>query len=172
MIARPTPEEFAPFYAGYVSKVPQSGPLAALEAQRTAIASLASLPADTATFRYEPGKWSVNEVLGHLADAERVFAYRLLRVARNDATPLPGFDENQWAEVAPHHFRPIAEVVAELLAVREATLPLVRTLNDAMLTRQVVANGRPVSGRALCWITAGHTQHHLDILRERYHAGA
>jgi uncharacterized damage-inducible protein DinB len=168
MIARPTAEEFAPFYAGYIEKVPASGPVAALEAQRHALEALAALSDDQATHRYAEGKWSVKEVLGHLADAERVFGYRLLRIARHDSTPLAGFDENAWAAVAPHHHRPIGDLVKELLAVREATLALVRSLDEAGLTRQTVANNRPVSGRAIVWIIAGHTQHHLGVLHERY----
>jgi uncharacterized damage-inducible protein DinB len=171
MIARPTSDEFASFYAGYIDKVPAPGPVAALDAQRTSMAALAALPAQKATYRYAEGKWSVNEVLGHLADAERVFAYRLLRVARADSTPLAGFDENAWAAVAPYHSRPIADVIKELLAVREATLALVHSLDETALGRQTVANGKVVSGRALVWILAGHTQHHLQILKERYGAG-
>ena len=168
MIARPTADEFAPFYAGYIDKVPATGPVAALEAQRHDIEALEGLPENTATYRYAEGKWSVKEVLGHLADAERVFGYRLLRVARADSTPLAGFDENAWAAIAPLHARPVAEVAAELLAVRGATLALVRSLDEAALLRPAVANGKSVSGRALCWILAGHSQHHLHILRERY----
>jgi hypothetical protein len=164
MIARPTADEFAPFYAGYIDKVPAAGPVAVLDAQRGGMGALAALPAEKATYRYA----DVNEVLGHLADAERVFTYRLLRVARADSTPLAGFDENAWAAVAPYHLRPISEVVKELMAVREATLALVRSLDEAALLRQTVANGKVVSGRALVWIVAGHTQHHLAILRERY----
>ena len=168
MIARPTADEFAPFYAGYINTVPVSGPVAALEAQRTPIEALAALDEDKGNHRYAEGKWSVKEVIGHLADAERVFGYRLLRIARADSTPLAGFDENGWAAAAPYHARPIADVVKELLAVREATLALIGSLDEAALTRQAVANGKPVSGRALCWILAGHTQHHLGILHERY----
>ena len=171
MIARPTADEFAPFYAGYIDKVPAAGPVAALEAQRDSIHALTALPEDKAAHRYAEGKWSVKDVLGHLADGERVFSYRLLRVARADSTPLAGFDENAWAAVAPHAARRMADVVHELLAVREATLALVRSLDDAALVRQTVANGKPVSGRALCWILAGHTQHHLQILKERYGVG-
>jgi len=168
MIAKPTAEEFAPFYTGYIEKVPPSGPVAALEAQREAIRVLAGLADDQATHRYAEGKWSVKEVLGHIADAERVFGYRLLRIARNDSTPLAGFDENAWAAVAPHHGRPIGDLVRELLAVRESTLALIRSMDAEALARQTVANGRPVSGRALAWILAGHCQHHLGILFERY----
>jgi uncharacterized damage-inducible protein DinB len=168
MIAKPTAEEFAPFYAGYIEKVPSSGPLAALEAQRQAVAALATLPEGQATHRYAEGKWSVKEVVGHVADAERVFGYRLLRIARHDSTPLGGFDENAWAAVAPHHHRSIAGVVKELLAVRDATLALIESMDDTALVRQTVANNRAISGRALCWVLAGHCQHHLGILYERY----
>jgi uncharacterized damage-inducible protein DinB len=171
MIARPTADEFASFYAGYIATVPASGPVAALEAQRRDVEALAALPETKAAYRYAEGKWSVKEVLGHLADAERVFSYRLLRVARADSTPLAGFDENAWAAVAPYHLRPIADLATELLAVRGATLALVRSVDEAALLRQTVANGKVVSGRALVWILAGHCQHHLQVLKDRYGVG-
>ena len=161
MIARPNADEFASFYAGYIGKVPAAGPVATLEAQRPAIEALASLPDEKATYRYADGKWSVKEVLGHVADAERVFSYRLLRIARSDTTPLAGFDENQWATVAPYDRRPVGAVVKELLAVRESTLALIESLDAEAMDRQTLANNKAVSARALCWILAGHCQHHL-----------
>ncbi len=124
------------------------------------------------THRYADGKWSVKELLGHVADAERVFGYRLTPHRRGDSTPLAGFDENAWAQVAPHHQRPIADIVKELIAVREATLALIRSLDADALARQTVANNNPVSARAICWIMAGHCQHHLGILHERYGVAA
>jgi len=168
MISKPTNGEFAAYYAGYIGKVPDAGPLATLEAQRAEIAALRGLSDERGVHRYAEGKWSVKEVVGHLSDAERVFCYRLLRIARADATPLAGFDENQWAATAPHHNRPTADVVDELLAVREATLALIRSLDEAALNRSGVANGKPITARAICWILAGHTQHHVHILHERY----
>jgi hypothetical protein len=167
-ISKPAPEEFAPFYAGYIHEVPASGPLASLHAQRADIRRFEALNDAKATFRYAEGKWSVKEVLGHISDAERVFGYRLLRIARADTTPLAGFDESQWTAAAPHHHRPVKDVVHELLAVREATLALVRSLDDAALGRSALANGKLVSARALCWILAGHSVHHLTILHDRY----
>ncbi|MCC7176971.1 MAG: DinB family protein [Acidobacteria bacterium] len=167
-ITLPGPDEFAIFYAGYINKVPASGPLAALEAQRADIRRFEVLNDAKASFRYDEGKWSVKEVLGHIADAERVFGYRLLRIARADTTPLAGFDENQWAATAPYHQRSIKDIVHELLAVREATLALVYSLDEAALGRSALANNKAVSARALCWILAGHSQHHLMILHERY----
>jgi uncharacterized damage-inducible protein DinB len=168
MIARPAETEFAPFYATYIDKVVPAGPVQALELQRADIEALRNLPEDKAAYRYAEGKWSVKEVLGHVADTERVFSYRLLRIARADRTALPGFDEKRWAEEAPHRHRSMEAIVSELLAVRVATLALIGSLDPAALERSAEANGTPVTARALCWILAGHTAHHLGVLRERY----
>ena len=167
-IARPSETEFAPFYAGYVAKVADSGPLTMLANQIAAFESLRGLPDETGDYRYAEGKWSVKEVLGHMADAERVFAYRLLRIARADQTPLAGFDENAWAEVAPHGRRDLSDVVDDLIAVRRATITLIGSLDETAAGNVGVANNNPVSGRAICWIIPGHAEHHLGILAERY----
>ena len=167
-IARPAESEFAPFYAGYIAKVGDRGPLAFLNAQVAELQRIRGLADAKGDFRYAEGKWSVKELLGHMADAERVFAYRLLRIARADKTPLAGFDENAWAEVAPHGRRTLAQVVDDLIAVRRATITLVESLDETALTNIGIANNNPVSGRAICWIIPGHAQHHLGILAERY----
>ena len=167
-ISKPQDSEFAPFYAGYIDKVSTLGPVGLLESQLDAFDLLRKVPADESNHRYAHDKWSVKEVVGHVADAERVFSYRLLRIARADPTPLAGFDENAWALVAPHGKRPIAEVVEELIAVRRATITLVGSLDETALGNSGVANNNPVSGRAICWIIPGHAQHHLGILAERY----
>ena len=167
-ITRPAPTEFAQFYAGYIGKVSDHGPVAALTAQIAELERLRSMPEDKGNYRYADGKWSVKDVLGHISDAERVFTYRLTRIARGDQTPLAGFDENAWAKTAPHGRRPVADVVDELIAIRRSTLALLSSLDDATLSNTGVANNNPVSARAICWILAGHTRHHLDILSERY----
>ena len=167
-IARPAESEFAPFYAGYIAKVGDRGPLAFLNAQVAELQRIRGLADAKGDFRYAEGKWSVKELLGHMADAERVFAYRLLRIARADKTPLAGFDENAWAEVAPHGRRTLAQVVDDLIAVRRATITLVESLDETALTNIGIANNNPVSGRAICWIIPGHARHHLGILAERY----
>lgn len=167
-ITRPDQSEFASFYAGYIGKVPDSGPVEMLTAQIGALEKLRAVPEDQGNYRYADGKWTVKELIGHIADAERVFSYRLTRIARADKTPLAGFDENAWAETAPHRNRNIADVVNELIAVRRSTLALIDSLDDTSIGNSGVANNNPVSARAICWILAGHTQHHLDILRERY----
>lgn len=171
IIARPAETEFAPFYAGYVAKVGDRGPLAFLNAQIAELERIRGLGDVKGDHRYAEGKWTVKELLGHLADAERVFAYRLLRIARADKTPLAGFDENAWAGVAPHGRRTLAEVVDDLIAVRRATITLIESLDEAALGNVGVANNNPVSARAICWIIAGHAQHHLAILAERYGVG-
>ena len=167
-ISPPGEGEFAPFYAGYIAKVGDGGPLVMLAGQVAAFETIRGLPESAGDFRYADGKWTVKELLGHMADAERVFAYRLLRIARFDPTPLAGFDENAWADVAPHGRRPLAEVVDELIAVRRATITLVGSLDEASMAHTGVANNATVSARAICWIIPGHAQHHLGILQERY----
>jgi uncharacterized damage-inducible protein DinB len=168
MITKPADTEYAPFYADYIAKVSPSGPVTALQAQIADIEALRDLPEARATHRYADGKWSVKEVLGHMADAERVFSYRLLRIARADETPLAGFDEKRWAAAAPHAHRSMVAIVSEFLAVRGATLALVGSLDHDALARSAEANGKLVTARALCWILAGHSAHHFAVLRERY----
>ena len=165
-IPRPQDTEFAPFYAGYVGNV--SDPVALLKDQIAAFETLRGLADAKGDHRYADGKWSVKEVLGHMADAERVFGYRLVRIARADKTPLSGFDENAWAAVAPHGKRPLAGVADELIAVRRSTIALVESLDETALANMALANNNPVTARAICWIIPGHAQHHLDVLRERY----
>jgi uncharacterized damage-inducible protein DinB len=152
-----------------VSEVPEGDLLATLATQRDSTAAmLAAIPEAKAGYRYAPEKWSIKEVLGHIADAERVFAYRALRIARADVTPLPGFDENAWIPAAEFDRRTLADLAADLRAVRESTLTLFRGFPDEAWPRLGTASGHPVSARALAWIIAGHERHHLRVLHERY----
>lgn len=167
-ITRPAQSEFAQFYAGYVGKISDSGPVAALQDQIAELEKLRTMSEEQGNFRYADGKWTVKELLGHVADAERVFSYRLTRIARGDKTPLAGFDENAWAKTAPHARRKVGDVIDEMIAVRRSTLALIGSLDQPALDHTGVANNNPVSARALCWIMAGHSRHHLDILGERY----
>ena len=166
---RPDPSEFVPYYGKYIGLVPDGSVVDSLETQiRETSALLRSVPDARASHRYAPGKWSVKEVVGHLADGERVFAYRALRFARNDGTPLPGFDENLYAANSGFDARPLGEVASEYEAVRQATLALFRGLGDEAWLRRGIASENPVSVRALAWIIAGHELHHRAVLRERY----
>ena len=107
-------------------------------------------------------------MIGHVIDAERVFSYRVMRIARGDETPLPGFDEKAWVPQSGANDRTIADLLAELRTVRAATLVLLRHLPPGSVTRRGIASGNGVTVRALAWIIAGHPMHHLGILRERY----
>lgn len=167
---RPEAGDFAPFYENYVALVPVShDPLAALYAQtaevQTAFGALTDAQALTA---YAPGKWTPKQVLLHLADAERVFAYRALRFARADAQPLTGFDENAYADTGDANARSLSDLLAEYAATRAATLALFEGFTAVQLDRRGTANGAAVTVRALLFIVPGHECHHLHVFRERY----
>ena len=165
---RPGPDEYAPFYAGYVALVPEADVVAALAAQlEEALAILGPAPEAAGGVRHPPYTWTVKEVVGHLTDAERVFGYRALRFARGDATPLPGFDEGAYARAGEFDRVPLADLVAEFAAVRRAHLALFRHLPAAAWGRGGAANGSPVTVRALARIMAGHARHHTAILARR-----
>lgn len=168
-IERPGDDEYAPFYAGYIRGVPDGDLLATLRDQLAETESLLrQIGESRGDYRYEPGKWSVKEVVLHVADAERIFAYRALRFARGDATPLPGFEQNDYVPVSRADDRTLAELAAELRSVRAATITLFDGLPADALARRGRANNVEVSVRALAWIIAGHERHHARIIRERY----
>jgi len=168
-IPRPDATEYAPFYGTYVGKVPDGDLLELLERQRRETQNLLAGLSDTqALHRYAPGKWSIKEVVGHLMDSERVFCYRALRFARADEKPLQGFDDKAWVPAGSFDARPLADLAAELDAVRRATIALFGGFDAAALARKGTANNNEVTVRALAWIVAGHERHHVAILRERY----
>ncbi|MEX2570907.1 MAG: DinB family protein [Gemmatimonadota bacterium] len=169
MIPKPTAEEYAPFYAGYIATVDRSDVIEVLDEQPSRLrARCAALDEESARYRYGPDKWSIKEVIGHLADSERVFAYRALRIGRGDATPLPGFDEKPYVAAAGFDRRPLASLIGEFAAVRASSLILLRSFGSEVWELRGVASDAPVSVRALVHIMAGHVEHHLSILRERY----
>ncbi len=171
-VARPQAGEFAPYYQKYVDRVPAGDLLALLARQGDETAALlAKVKESNAGRRYEPGKWSIREVVGHVSDAERVFAYRALRFARGDEAPLQSFDENAFVAGGGFERRTLADLVVELRAVRQATLTLLRSLDDAAWARGGTASGKHVTVRALGHIIAGHEAHHVAILKERYGVG-
>lgn len=168
-IPRPLPDEHSVGAGAYVASVPGEDAWRALAAQGAEVERLlGGLPDARAVHRYAPGKWSVKEVVGHLCDAERIYAYRALRFARGDETPLPGFEEDDYVPAGRFDVRPLSELLDEWRTVRASTLSLYRGLPDEALLRRGVANGKVVSVRALAWLAAGHAQHHLGVLRERY----
>ena len=166
---RPEPGEYAPFYETYVSKVKSNDILNLLEAQRLQMAQLFAAHSERdGNFRYAPGKWTVKEVLGHVSDAERIFSYRALRIARGDQTPLAGFEQDDYVRGGNFGERALADLADEFDGVRAATIALFKSLTSEAWQRRGVASGNKVSVRALAFIVAGHEIHHRLILDERY----
>jgi hypothetical protein len=169
VIARPEPGEYAPYYDRYISLVAGTDILGTLDAQRRQMLLLLSGRDESdGDFRYAPDKWNAKEVLGHVCDTERVFAYRALRIARGDETPMEGFEQDDYVRNGPFANAPMAEIVEDYIAVRRATLTLLRNLDEAAWTRRGTANKNAVSVRALAYTIAGHEVHHRRILEEKY----
>jgi len=166
---RPQPGEYAPYYDRYISLVPGSDVLAALEDQRRQMLLLLSGRTESdGDIRYAPEKWSLKEVLGHISDTERIMSYRALRISRGDATPLEGFEQDDYVRNGPFARRPLADLIEDYIAVRRATISLFRNLDEAAWTRRGVASKNEVTVRALAFIIAGHELHHRKILEEKY----
>ncbi len=168
-LARPEPGEYAAYYEKYIALVPGEDATGALEAQRLQTMQLfAGRSERDGNFRYAAGKWTVKEVLGHLADTERIFTYRALRIARGDETPLAGFEQDDYVRDGGFNERSLASLAEEFALVRSASLALFRSLSKDAWTRRGTANKDEVTVRALAFITAGHELHHRQILEERY----
>ncbi len=166
---RPQPHEYGEFYQGYVEKVKTDNLYEALASgKKLAVDFFKSLPDEKWEHKYAPGKWNIKELLQHLIDGERVLAYRALRIARNDATPLPGFDENDFAANCQANKRSPNSLITEYESVRDSTLHLFRSLDSNELSRIGTASNQPASPLAIGFIIAGHELHHIDIIKERY----
>lgn len=166
---RPATADYATFYAAYVNAAPDGDIIATLEREGRATSELLrGVPESLAGHRYAPGKWSIRQLVGHLIDAERIFAVRALRFSRNDPTALPGFDQDDYMAGASFDDFPLAELIPELEAVRRSTVLQLRHITAEAWDRRGVASGAEVSVRALAWIIAGHELHHRGILRSRY----
>ena len=165
----PKAGEYAEYYGRYVARVEPGDIVTTLASQIIeTVDFLRSIPAEKTTAGYAPGKWSVRDIVLHVADAERVFAYRALRIGRGDTTPLASFDEKPYAATAGANARSMDALLTELLAVREATLELFAGLPLEAWDRMGTASENPVGVRALAWIIAGHEVHHREVVRERY----
>jgi hypothetical protein len=166
---RPAAGDCAPYAEKYVSLVAGTDILDALRTQLKQTMTLFSGRSERdGNFRYAPDKWTVKEVLGHVGDAERIFAYRALRIARGDQTPLAGFEQNDYVRGARFGDRKLADLVDEYADVRHASLSLFSSLDEEAWLRRGVASNSPVTVRALAFIIAGHELHHRNILNERY----
>lgn len=167
---QPQPNEYAPFFAGYIGKAQSvEDPIAALELQLDDCLTLFKpLDSDKQLHRYAEGKWSIKEVVNHLTDAERIFSYRAMRIARNDQTPLAPFDENLYVAASNADHVEWDGLVHEFELVRNSSIQLLKNLPDEAWTRIGTASGIPISVRAMVLIMYGHVAHHLSIVRERY----
>ncbi len=166
---RPAADEYASFVGAYISLVDSEDIGATLESQLSqTLRLLGGVGGERALYRYEAGKWSVKEVVGHMSDTERVFSYRMLRVGRGDATPLPGFEQDDFVRGASFDSIPWEELVAEFEAVRRATLHLCRQFAPEAWLRRGTVNNAGISARALAYAIAGHELHHRGILTKSY----
>ena len=166
---RPENTEYAEYYRGYVSTIPETDVVSVLDSQTAELRnSLGDLPEEKGTFSYADGKWTIKELLGHITDAERVFAYRLHRFSHGDTTPLSSFDQDIYVTNGRANGRTFDDLLGEFEAQRRSNVALIRSLDEADWDRVGVASDNPVSVRALAFIMAGHVRHHLNILRERY----
>lgn len=169
-LTTPNSDEYAEFYAGYVQRAAAKGDvLVALPQQIDEIKSaLGSLSDEQALFRDAPNEWSIKEMMGHLNDTERVFSYRLLRVSRNDTTPIPGFEQNDYVRAAGFDSHPIKDLIQEFEHLRRANILAIQNMTDESALRVGTASGYLVSARALIYMLVGHVDHHLESLNGKY----
>lgn len=170
IIPNPEAGEYPASASMYIDLIARDGRLLEhLARAREATTELVlALPEEKLLHRYAPGKWTIKEMLVHLVDDERIYSYRALRFAREDPTPLPGFEQDPFATSSQANDRPVADILAEYAAVREATIALFRGLPEAALLRSGVADGKRTTVRALGYHIAGHEAHHVRILQQRY----
>lgn len=166
---RPQPDEYLDYYGTYIREVPDGDIVDTLSRQISeTVAFLGSIPESRGDFRYAPGKWNIREIIGHMSDTERVFAYRAMRFARADTTPLPGFDENAYVANASFSRVSLADLTSELEHVRRSSIHFFRGLDEEALSRRGTASEHEISVRALAFIAAGHETHHVNFIRSHY----
>jgi uncharacterized damage-inducible protein DinB len=169
-IEKPNEGEYAPYAIMYIGLLPDDG-LVLKHLQENLQATknfILSLPAEKLVYRYAEGKWTIKEILVHISDDERIYAYRALRFARNDKTELPGFEQDDYTRYSRANERALDDILEELTAVRNATISLFNSFEEEALTRAGVANGNIMSVRAAAYHLAGHELHHINIIKERY----
>jgi len=169
MKAKPAADEYAPYYEKYTSLVPDADILSVLSEQiEGTLNLLRKLPEEQGNFRYAPDKWSIKELAGHMIDTERIFAYRALCIARNDKTPFPGFEQDDYIAGANFDACSLADLATEFELVRRSNLAMFKQFGGEVWLRRGTASDNEVSVRALAHIIAGHELHHLNVLRSRY----
>ncbi|GAO44405.1 DinB family protein [Flavihumibacter petaseus] len=160
---------YGDFYANYIKLAESDDLLKTLKKNtRKFRAFMEEIPASKIDYAYAEGKWTIKQLLQHIIDAERVFSYRALRIGRFDTTPLAGFDENSWAEKADTTARGWKEMIKEFMRLRKSNIQMVGSFTKEALAAEGTASDNPMSTAALCFILAGHVQHHMNIIKERY----
>lgn len=166
---RPAPSEYAEYYGLYINKVPEGDLLQIMEqTNKQTLALLNTLTEQQALHKYEFGKWSVKEIIQHLIDAERVFQYRAMRIARGDTTDLPGYDHNNYVHESKADYRKLQDLINEFSIVRKSTQSLFATMSNDRLIRSGTANNNKQTVRSLAYIVVGHEIHHMSVIKERY----
>ena len=166
---RPAQTEYLPYYSRYIELVTGNDVLAALKTQlRETLAFLACISSEETVHRYAPGKWSVSEVLGHMIDTERIMAYRALRIARGDQTPLPGFEQDDYVRGADFDNIRWSALVEQFDLQRHSNIAMFASFSDEAWARSGTASGATVTVRALAWIIAGHELHHRSVIEQKY----
>ena len=169
MLDRPKPEEAASYYSKYIDLVASGDIVSALETQlRETTAFLTTVSEEKSLHRYAPDKWTIREVLSHIIDGERVFAFRALWFARGSSDPLPGFEQDDYVQASGANQIDWASQVEEFQRVRLSTISLFRNLPVEAWSREGIASDNPFTVRALAYILAGHVSHHLNIIKQRY----
>lgn len=164
---QPQIQDYPEWAKPYISVV-QGDVMEVLEKQATDFAASMHNLIEKADYAYAPGKWTIKEMIGHIIDTERIFAYRMLSFARNEQAALPGFDENKYVEIAHFKDRSLFSLSEELALLRKANLYLIKSLNEEELNRTGIASGKSISVRAMLYILAGHVIHHENVIKERY----
>ena len=168
-MARPLPESYPDYYQNYVELVPAEHPTEALAWQADSIENFfKNIPESKSDYAYQPGKWTLKELLQHVIDTERIFAYRALCIARKEKQTLPGFSETEYATASNSTHRSWPQLVNEMIALRRSTQYLIESFTDEMLNQSGISNGKPITVNAICFIIIGHVAHHINIVKERY----
>ncbi|MCU1237108.1 MAG: hypothetical protein JWP63_5075 [Candidatus Solibacter sp.] len=169
LITKPDETEHAPYFSRYIDLVPDGDVVGTLAGQiGVTLTELRQISDADSLLRYEPGKWSVREVVGHMIDTERIFAYRALRIARSDKTPLAGFEQDDYIPAGAFDKRVWADLIDEFYAVRRSNLAMFRGFPLDAWLRTGIASDKEISVRALAYIIAGHERHHLGVIRDKY----
>ena len=170
-MSKPKSNEYPSYYGRYIDLIDSDDILSVLENQNLEMSKLLSrISEEAASYRYAPEKWSVKEVIGHINDAERIFAHRAIRFARNDKTPLPGFEQNDYVKYANFDARTLIDLSEEFRVVRESTLTMVYSFEDEIFSREGTASELKFTVRAILYIIAGHESHHRQVIKEKYMA--